>query len=228
MSGAGQAAGDATASPVIEPQWPAVSTQLGAISVPVHRNDAPKVIRATEGYAPLAVAWPPTMAEAGAAPASRSAPATRAAHIVERRWVIWGANAARAGFWRSYWGDVLIWRVRARTIRTDRPRDSPTARRTRPAPRPRCRLHASDSHPARRAALPLAADHGRAGRPRAPPPPRQEAQEAPQAPGQEEGREEEEARKEAACQAAAGRRSARVDHRHAPQRSARRARPHAR
>src|SRR3954447_429787 len=91
MSGAGHDAGVATASPVIEPQWPAVSTQLGAISVPVHRNEAPKEIRAPDGWAPLAVWWPPTMAEAGAAPASRSALATRAARIVERR-VIWGAT----------------------------------------------------------------------------------------------------------------------------------------
>ena len=49
ISGAGQPAGVATAAPVIEPQWPAVSTQVGAISVPVHRNDWPNVISATAG-----------------------------------------------------------------------------------------------------------------------------------------------------------------------------------
>src|SRR3954465_6286179 len=59
ISGAGHAAGDATAAPVIEPQWPAVRTQLGAISVPLHRNDAPKVIRATDGYGPASC--PPTL-----------------------------------------------------------------------------------------------------------------------------------------------------------------------
>ena len=37
---------------MIEPQWPAVSTSVGAISVPVHRNDWPNVISATDGYAP--------------------------------------------------------------------------------------------------------------------------------------------------------------------------------
>src|SRR4051794_24095524 len=95
MSGAGQAAGAATASPVIEPQWPAVSTQLGAISVPVHRNEAPKVIRATDGYAPAAVLWPPTMAEAGEAPVRSSAPATTAARSVERMWVIYDHQRRR-------------------------------------------------------------------------------------------------------------------------------------
>src|SRR3954469_10869264 len=137
MSGAGQAAGDATASPVIEPQWPAVSTQLGAISVPVHRNAEPKVMRATDGYAPLAVLWPPTMAEAGVAPARSSAPATTAARNVERTEVIWRANAAAARFWRSYWVAITTWRVRARTIRTPAPPDSRTGCRTGTAPRAR-------------------------------------------------------------------------------------------
>ena len=38
ISGAGQEAGVATAAPVTELQWPAVSTVSGAISVPVQRN----------------------------------------------------------------------------------------------------------------------------------------------------------------------------------------------
>jgi hypothetical protein len=49
ISCGGQAAGEATAAPVIDEQWPAVSTQFGAISVPVHRNDEPKRISATAG-----------------------------------------------------------------------------------------------------------------------------------------------------------------------------------
>ena len=49
ISCGGQAAGVPTAPPVIEPQWPAVSTHVGAISVPVHRNALPKVISATAG-----------------------------------------------------------------------------------------------------------------------------------------------------------------------------------
>ena len=48
MSWGGHEAGEATAAPVTEPQWPAVSTVVGEISVPVHRK-APKVISATAG-----------------------------------------------------------------------------------------------------------------------------------------------------------------------------------
>src|SRR5215213_4673059 len=54
-------------------QWPAVSTQLGVISVPVQRN-GPKVISATAGYSPGLASFPPTTADDGAAPApSRAA-----------------------------------------------------------------------------------------------------------------------------------------------------------
>ena len=49
MSAAGHPAGVPTAAPVIEPQWPAVSTVVGAISVPVHRKEEPKVISAIDG-----------------------------------------------------------------------------------------------------------------------------------------------------------------------------------
>ena len=41
----------ATAAPVSEPQWPALSTVSGEISVPVQPK-APKVISATEGNSP--------------------------------------------------------------------------------------------------------------------------------------------------------------------------------
>jgi hypothetical protein len=49
ISCGGQAAGEPTAAPVIDEQWPAVSTQRGAISVPVHKKDEPKRISATAG-----------------------------------------------------------------------------------------------------------------------------------------------------------------------------------
>ncbi len=49
ISAAGQPAGLATAAPVTEPQCPAVSTQSGAITVPVQRKLLPKVISATCG-----------------------------------------------------------------------------------------------------------------------------------------------------------------------------------
>ena len=79
ISGAGQDAGDATATPVMEPQCPAVSTQLGAISVPVHRNDFPKVMRATEGYGPAS--WPPTTASEDAGATASAALAAASARI---------------------------------------------------------------------------------------------------------------------------------------------------
>ena len=44
-------AGVATGAPVIELQWPALSTHVGEISVPVHRN-GPNVISATAEYSP--------------------------------------------------------------------------------------------------------------------------------------------------------------------------------
>jgi hypothetical protein len=49
ISCGGHAAGEATAAPVIEPQCPAVSTHVGAISVPVHRNEEPRWTSATAG-----------------------------------------------------------------------------------------------------------------------------------------------------------------------------------
>ena len=65
----------ATAAPVSEPQWPALSTVSGEISVPVQPN-APKVISATEGNSPAPASLPPTMAEDGAAVKARAASAT--------------------------------------------------------------------------------------------------------------------------------------------------------
>src|SRR4051794_20068902 len=92
MSGAGHEAGDATAAPVIEPQWPAVSTQFGAIRVPVHRNDCPNVIRATEGYGPAS--WPPTIAsEDAGAIASAALAAARARIVLRERFM--GATTRR-------------------------------------------------------------------------------------------------------------------------------------
>ena len=75
MSWGGHEAGEATAAPVIEPQWPAVSTVVGEISVPVHRK-APKVISATAGnsFGPAFV--PPTTADDGAAEKARMAAMT--------------------------------------------------------------------------------------------------------------------------------------------------------
>src|SRR4051812_31827962 len=82
ISGAGHDAGEATAAPVIEPQCPAVSTQLGAISVPVHRNALPKVISATDGYFPAGAAWPPTIANDGLAVKASTAPAVTSACVI--------------------------------------------------------------------------------------------------------------------------------------------------
>src|SRR5262249_44181424 len=78
------AAGVPTAAPVIEPQCPAVSTHVGAISVPVHRKDWPNVISATAGYAPGAASLPPTTAIEGAAVRARAAQ-TAATPTVSRR-----------------------------------------------------------------------------------------------------------------------------------------------
>src|SRR5262245_61273225 len=72
MSGAGQEAGVATAAPVTEPQWPAVSTTVGEMSVPEHRK-APKVTSAIDGYLPAGASWPPTMAKDGVAAIARTA-----------------------------------------------------------------------------------------------------------------------------------------------------------
>src|SRR3954453_15885821 len=72
MSCGGQLAGDATAAPVTLPQWPALRTQSGVTSVPVHRN-GPKVISATDGYSPGLALLPPTTAEDGTAVAPSSA-----------------------------------------------------------------------------------------------------------------------------------------------------------
>jgi hypothetical protein len=53
-------------------QCPAVSTQSGVTSVPVHRN-GPNVISATDGYSPGLASLPPTTADDGEAPAHMSA-----------------------------------------------------------------------------------------------------------------------------------------------------------
>src|SRR3954466_4443249 len=51
------------------------------MSVPVHRNALPKVISATDGYAPLAVLWPPTIAIEGVAEKAVIAPARASARV---------------------------------------------------------------------------------------------------------------------------------------------------
>src|SRR5690242_4445585 len=96
ISCGGHAAGVPTAAPVIEPQCPAVSTQVGAISVPVHRNDCPNVISATAGYAPGAASFPPTMAIEGAAVRARAAHAAASARLSRRRSVISSTTQAAA------------------------------------------------------------------------------------------------------------------------------------
>ena len=80
----GQDAGEATAAPVSEPQWPALSTVSGEISVPVHPK-APKVISATEGYSPGEASFPPTIAIAGDAVRARMEPAAASADRLLRR-----------------------------------------------------------------------------------------------------------------------------------------------
>src|ERR671921_19398 len=92
ISGAGQDTGVATAAPVIEPQCPAVRTQFGAISVPVHRNESPSVTRATDGYGPAS--WPPTIAgEDAGATASAALAAASARMVLEERFI--GATTGR-------------------------------------------------------------------------------------------------------------------------------------
>ena len=53
-------------APVIEPQCPAVSTQSGAIRVPLHPNEPPIITSATYGNRPGGTGFPPTTASAGA------------------------------------------------------------------------------------------------------------------------------------------------------------------
>ena len=96
MSAAGHAAGVATAAPVIEPQCPAVSTVVGAMSVPVHRKEEPKVISAIDGYAPGAASWPPTMASEGAAVRASDVQAVAAAIEKSAQEVHESCNAAEA------------------------------------------------------------------------------------------------------------------------------------
>src|SRR5687768_4836814 len=67
IAAAGQDAGDATAAPVSDEQWPAVRTVSGEISVPVHWNMKPKLICATAGYSPAEALVPPTIASEGEA-----------------------------------------------------------------------------------------------------------------------------------------------------------------
>src|SRR3712207_1785269 len=80
----GYEAGDATlAAPVIEEQWPAVSTVSGEMSVPVHWKTTPKKICATAGYSSGEAFVPPTIAEDGAAESPREAQVS--AHTRVRR-----------------------------------------------------------------------------------------------------------------------------------------------
>ena len=67
-----------------EPQWPALSTVSGEISVPVQPK-APKVISATEGYSPGDASLPPTIAIAGDAVKARMEPAAASAYRILRR-----------------------------------------------------------------------------------------------------------------------------------------------
>src|SRR3954452_7379014 len=80
IAAAGQPTGVPTAAPVIEPQWPAVSTVSGAISVPVHKKLKPKVISAIDVYLPAGAFVPPTMAFDGDATAP--SPARAAVHAI--------------------------------------------------------------------------------------------------------------------------------------------------
>ena len=47
---------------MIEPQWPALSTVSGAISVPVHRKPLAMMTSATDGNSPGPALVPPTIA----------------------------------------------------------------------------------------------------------------------------------------------------------------------
>ena len=94
MSWGGQLAGVATAAPVTLPQCPALSTQSGVISVPVHRN-GPKVISATDGYSPGLAFPPPTTAEEGAAAAPSSATAVTETARTRRKALMRCCNAAQ-------------------------------------------------------------------------------------------------------------------------------------
>jgi hypothetical protein len=49
IRGAGQLTSEPVTPVVADAQWPALSTQLGAISVPVQRKLLPNVISATDG-----------------------------------------------------------------------------------------------------------------------------------------------------------------------------------
>ena len=61
------------APPVIEPQWPAVSTVSGAISVPVQRKPLAMITSETDGNSPAAALEPPTIAIDGLAVNARAA-----------------------------------------------------------------------------------------------------------------------------------------------------------
>src|SRR5690349_24548408 len=49
-------------APVIEEQWPALTTIVGVTSVPEHRKASSIVISATKGYLPAGTSVPPTTA----------------------------------------------------------------------------------------------------------------------------------------------------------------------
>src|SRR4051812_21718663 len=96
MAAAGQAAGVETAAPVIEPQCPAVSTTVGEMSVPVHRNALPRMTSAIDGNSPAEALLPPTTALEGAAVRTRDAAAAAAARESLRRMVMEGPTRAGA------------------------------------------------------------------------------------------------------------------------------------
>ena len=73
--------------PVIDPQWPAVITQRGAISVPVQPKEPPMVMFATYRNVPGRAAFPPTTACAGAGSATSAQDAAMSA--AARRMYAW-------------------------------------------------------------------------------------------------------------------------------------------
>ena len=72
---AGVGASPVLSEPVIDPQWPAVSTHWGAINVPLHPNAPPIRTSATYGNDPGGAAFPPTTAPAEDGPPARIASA---------------------------------------------------------------------------------------------------------------------------------------------------------
>ena len=92
MSGAGHAGGRGDGGAGDRAAVAGGEHESGAISVPVHRKDEPKVISATDGYAPGPASWPPTMASEGAAVRASDEHAVAAAIRSLRRRVMGAAT----------------------------------------------------------------------------------------------------------------------------------------